>query len=68
MRKHNYVIGYRGNNQVAYGKNIAGKDTYVELLTLFQAKRMSKNTFTIRGNNKVPTVVYKLIEIEEKKT
>lgn len=64
MRKHNFLIGYEGENQCAYGKEVARKLTYAEPMTLWQAKKLAKKTFCINNNRKVKTVVYKLVRVK----
>ena len=59
MRKHNYLIGYEGEGQCVYGKD----NGFCDLMTLFQAKQMSKVTFTPSGRKRNETVVYKLIKV-----
>jgi len=58
MRKHNYVVGYEGEGQCVYGFE---KLEYINLLTLFQARKLAKKT--VCGCDK--SVVYKLVEVKE---
>ena len=65
MRKHNYVVGYRGEGQCVYGK-IEFDDGYsfIELLTLKQARKLSKTTVSVMGKKINKSVVYKLVEVK----
>ncbi len=58
-RKHNYLIGYEGEGQVAYGKIEADKLSWVYLLTLTQAKRQLKHLIS----PDVKKAVYKLVKV-----
>ena len=66
MRKHNYVVGFIGENQCVYGKDIHDdrlKDdiaSYVAPLTIHQAIRQLK---TLTGRK----AIYKLVKVEPKK-
>lgn len=64
MRKYNYVIGYKSNGNVVYGKE-ENKENYAMPMTLCQAKKMAKRTFTLNMNRKVNTVVFKLVQVKE---
>lgn len=60
MRKHNYVVGYKGDGNIVYGKDCSsGKSKWAEPLTLFQAKNMAKRL--VAGKTK--SLVYKLVEV-----
>lgn len=65
MRKHNYLIGYEGEGQCIYGKNVNNLSRFCELMTLFQAKQMAKKTYSHNNRCKSKTVVYKLIKVKE---
>lgn len=39
MRKHNYVVGFLGDRQCVYGKFDKDERSWVDLLTLSQAKK-----------------------------
>jgi hypothetical protein len=57
-RKHNYVVGFVGENQVAYGKDRDGHADYIELLTLNQAKSGIKKLAD------TPRAIFKLVPVE----
>lgn len=59
VRKHNYLVGYEGEGQCVYGK-----DGYVELMTLFQAKNMAKKTISPWYRKTFKSVVYKLVKVK----
>lgn len=54
-RKHNYLVGYVGENQIAYGKNME----FVELLTAHQARSHLKQLFSDH-----PKTIYKLVPVK----
>lgn len=65
MRKHNYVVGYTGEGQCAYGKR--GLDEgcgWVNLMTLNQAQTLSKEIVSLDGKKISKSVVYKLVEVK----
>ena len=67
MRKHNYVIGFSGEKQVAYGKKVSGEvydrtNSYVELLTRKEAEKEIK-TLLKPSYLKAKRFIYKLVEI-----
>ncbi len=63
MRKHNYLVGYRGEGQCVYGRAETDSDwnDSVDLLTLFQAKQRRKKLLGRGGK------IYKLVELKEVK-
>ena len=65
-RKHNYVIGYKGEGQCIYGREINGGTIreYIQPLTLWQARNLSKRTFSWNNNKKIKTVIYKIVEVK----
>lgn len=67
MRKHNYLIGYRGEEQCVYGNDDSGIFDWTNPLTLSQAKKLSKKTYTMEKGKKIKSTVYKLVEVKEKK-
>lgn len=56
MRKHNYVVGFEGERECAYGK-----DSFVHPMTILQAVRELK---ALSGTKKA---VYKLVKVDPKK-
>ena len=65
MRKHNYVVGFEGEGNVAYGKDreeskyrVSG---WTHLLTLFQAKQQVKK---LSKPNRGKRYIYKLVKVE----
>ena len=58
-RKHNYVVGFEGNNQCIYGRG-AGENN-LDPMTLFQAKRQVRTLGQSRG---VKRTIYKLVPVE----
>lgn len=68
MRKHNYVVGFRGENRSAYGKRVtygkkaSGIYNSIDLLTLKQAQQLTKKIVSIGSKSK--SVVYKLVEVK----
>ena len=61
-RRHNYVVGYKGEGQCIYASD-TGEKTSIELLTLKQAMKLSKNIVTIRSDGEIKAVVYKLVKV-----
>lgn len=64
MRRDRYVVGYRGERQVVYGKDEEFDDgllfaSYTSPLTLHQAKKR-KRSMPERG-----AAVYKLVEFQD---
>lgn len=62
MRKHNYVVGFRGEGQCIYGGKTRSTEEYtdyVNLLTLFQARQKLRK-FPIIKDLKI----YKLVEVK----
>ncbi|HYX72380.1 MAG TPA: hypothetical protein VE732_06390 [Nitrososphaera sp.] len=60
-RKHNYVIGYVGEQQCAYGKaNTNDCFNFIDLLTFNQAKSMVKKLSSPEADR----AIYKLIPVE----
>lgn len=70
MRKHNYVVGFKGEGEVAYGKNMKMGDhsirQWADPLTILQDKRMKKSIVDsnnyVRHRHKV--CIYKLVEVK----
>ena len=67
MRKHNYLVGFKGEGNVAYGKNDTNSfgqkiSKWAKLLTLGQARRMAKK-FT----DKTSVAINKLVEVKQPK-
>ena len=58
MRKYNYIVGFNGENQAAYGQ---GGSTV--LLTLAQAKREIK-TLIKPNYSQSKRIIYKLVEVK----
>lgn len=58
MRKHNYVIGYPGESEKAWGKDFHGDPRAAELLTFVQAK---KELGSLVPN--YPRIIYKLVPV-----
>jgi len=67
MRKHNYVVGFVGDNQAIYGKDQHSNKfkndiaAYVSPMTILQAIQQLK---TLTGKKKV---IYKLVEVDQQK-
>ena len=57
MRKHNYVVGFSGENQCIYGKDKNNQADYISPMTILQAIRELKS---LAGDNKA---IYKLVKI-----
>lgn len=70
MRKHNYVVGYEGEGQCAYGKKVDFKYDFIDLLTLKQAQKLTKKIVCLhRDGRKIrKSVIYKLVEVKEEKS
>lgn len=66
MRKHNYLVGYKGEGQCVYGDEKQGYG-FTTPMTLSQAKRLSKKVFGQIGRKKFKFVIYKLVEVQEEK-
>lgn len=49
MRKHNYVVGFVGERQCIYGKIDNDSRSWIDPLTLFQAKGRVKHLYRTRG-------------------
>lgn len=62
MRKHNYVVGFSGEEQIAYGKNTSG-DGYIELMTLEEAQ-VGVQELTCPRDSPCKRNIYKLVPIE----
>lgn len=62
MRNHNFVVGYEDDKNVVYGKQ-QKPHCWADPMTLFQAKRMAKNIYSMRGDKKIHAVVYKLVKV-----
>ena len=60
MRKHNYCLGYRGDGNVAYGKDENGKSRWIELLTSKEARKKAKE-----GHYQSGIRIYKLVELKK---
>jgi hypothetical protein len=61
-RKRNYLVGYRGERQVAYGKSKNGRVDWAEPMTLNQARKYAKSQMM---NTKC--FIYELVPVEEVK-
>ena len=57
MRKHNYLIGFRGGADIAED----GSGEIVELMTLSEAKE------TLKYLNTTAVFIYKLVKVKENK-
>ena len=69
MRKHNYVVGYEGENQCVYGeerrKLHKQNEGIATPMTLKQAQKLSRKIISPGDNNKIiKSVVYKLVKVE----
>lgn len=67
MRERNYVIGYEGNGQCAYGNGSFDSRKWVDLFTLKEAKKEAKKLVTQTGNKTIRGVVYKLVKVRGEK-
>lgn len=63
MRKHNYVVGYEGDGQCVYGVDDGNCQQWINPVTLYQAKKMSKKIITPQIRKPVKSVVYKLVKV-----
>ena len=60
-RKHNYVVGFNGEGQCAYGKDTPHES--IDLMSIFQAKRAVKKLFkSTRAHPK--RTIFKLVPVE----
>ncbi len=65
-RKHNYVVGFEGESQVVYGKDVSSEQfkndiaSYTAPMTILQAIRQLG---TLNGKK----AVYKLVKVDPKK-
>jgi hypothetical protein len=59
-RKNNYVVGYMGERQCAYGKDRNGRADWVDLLTFNQAKGRIKKLASPEASR----AIYKLVPVE----
>lgn len=65
-RKHNYVVGFSGENQIAYGQDIEDPRytekvaSYTELMTKGEAEEVAKRLASV-GNSK--RYVFKLVPV-----
>ncbi len=59
-RKHNYVVGFGGENQCAYGKDTDGVYDYVDLLTKAEAEEKTKTLEPSKPSNRY---VFKLVPV-----
>ena len=64
MRKHNYVVGYEGEGQCVYGKEVEVKYNWIDLLTLWQAQKLAKKIVSQNGKKINKSVIYKLVEVK----
>ena len=60
MRKHNYAVGFAGNQQVVYGKDEESKASWIEPLTLKQAQKRVKVLSQARYAKRT---IYKLVPV-----
>ena len=67
MRKHNYVVGYEQEGNVAYGKDLDGRTSLVHLMTEFQATRSAEKLVTQTERKLYQGVVYKLVKVKVNK-
>lgn len=63
MRKHNYVVGYLGEGNVAYSKDNGINASFIELLTFKEAKKEALNMVTRNGNHVSKAKVFKLVPV-----
>lgn len=59
-RKHNYVVGYVGEKQCAYGKERKDGISFVDLLTLDQANSRIKKLASPEADR----AIYKLVPVK----
>ena len=61
MRRHNYIVGYRGERQCIYGRGggMSSQHAYIDPFTLTEAKKFLK-TLSLPHRAKV----YKLVEVK----
>ncbi len=62
-----YLVGYRGKDQCLYGEQLKELYEHIDPLTLSQAKKLAKKIFCWANRRKIKSVVYKLVEIKNKK-
>lgn len=70
MRRHNYVVGYGGEGQVAYGKRLKDRNDFIDLLTLKQAQKLKKKIVCLCQNGEKinKSIIYKLVEVKNDTT
>jgi len=61
VRKHNYVVGYKGENQCVYGRG----DEWTDLLTFAEANKRAKELKTGYGKRIYRGKVFKLVEVKQ---
>ena len=66
MRKHNYLVGYKGEGNIVYGSERQDY-RFTNPMTFSHAKRLSKKIFCFKRKKKVSSVIYKLVEVSGKK-
>ena len=69
MRKHNYLVGYKGESQCVYGyvKKVYGdrEREWVTPMTLTEAKKIRKYITTPTRGRTIKSVIYKLVEVKD---
>ena len=63
MRKHNYLVGYRGENQCVYGDQKLPCE-FTTPMTLTEAEKLSREVNCREGKKIIRSVVYKLVEVK----
>ncbi len=52
-RKHRFVVGYPGDRQVTYGKDVHKLPSWIEPMTMFDAKRRLKKLYPYSRNDAI---------------
>lgn len=62
-RKHNFVVGFKSEGNVAYGKdNTNGTSHWATLMTLGQAKKALEK---LRTSSRIGKAIFKLVEVKQ---
>lgn len=59
--KHEYVVGFKGDHEVIYGREDEGEAKWVDKCTLAQAKRIAGKLDSSQG---MARTIYKLVPVE----
>lgn len=65
MRKHNFVVGYEGEDQCIYAKEKGSNHPdYLSPLTLLQARKLSKTITCGQSGKIIKSAVFKLVKVK----